>query len=61
MERIDEAAVRVQFTDGMQAAHELAAIGGNPFQCGAAHAGHDLHVQHHVGTVGDLHAAARIG
>ena len=64
----DEAALRVQFADRMQALDEaagrLAARGGlgafalDPRQCGRAHAGHDPHVGHHVGRIGDLHPAA---
>ena len=51
----------IQLADGMQAPHELAAFGGDALQRGAAHARHDPHVQHDVGAVGDLHAAARVG
>jgi phosphoenolpyruvate carboxykinase (GTP) len=57
----DEAALRIQLADGVQALHETAAIGGDALQRRSPGAGHDGHVQHHIGAVGDFHATAGIG
>ena len=54
----DPAPLGVQFADGMQALDE-APLALDPRQRGRAHARHDAHVGHHVGAVGDLHAATR--
>ncbi len=54
----DEAAVGIQIADRVQALHERA-VALDPVQRGRAHARHDAHVDHDVGAVGDLHAAAR--
>ncbi len=54
----DEATVRIQLAGGVQTLHEPAGA-GDQLQRGAAHPGHDVHVQHHIGAVGDLNAIAR--
>ena len=56
----DETAVRVELADRVQAAHE-GAVTADALQSRATHTGHDAHVDHDVGAVGDLHAAARVG
>ena len=54
----DEAPVRIELAGGVQALHELA-VARDALERGAAHAGHELHVEHHVRAVRDLDAAAR--
>ena len=54
----DEAALRIQIAGGVQALDE-GALARDALERRASHAGHELHVEHHVGAVGDLHAAAR--
>ncbi len=56
----DEAAVGVQLAGGMQALHEVT-FALDARQCRRAHAGHDPHIGHHVGRIGDFHTAARQG
>ncbi len=53
----DEAAIRIEFTDGVQAADEDL-LARDAFECGAPHARHDAHVEDDIGAVGDLDAAA---
>ncbi len=54
----DEAAIGIQLTNGVQSAHEVA-IRRNALQSGASDARHDRHIQHNVGAVRNLDAAAR--
>ena len=54
----DEAAVRIEFADRVQALDETT-LALDARQRRRAHAGHQAHVRHHVGAVGDLDAAAR--
>ena len=56
----DEAAIRIELADGMQALDEFA-VARDALERRASHARHDRHVDDHVRAVGDLHAAARIG
>ena len=58
----DEAAVGIEFAGGVQAAHEGLALRAFAFdapQRRRAHPGHQAHVGHHVGRIGDLHPAPR--
>ena len=48
----------IKFANGVQSLDELAGA-RDALQRGPTHAGHDVHVQHHVGAVGDLDAEAR--
>jgi len=54
----DEAALRIEVARGMQPLHE-AAVAFDAGKGRLAHAGHDAHVGHYIGAVGDLHAATR--
>ena len=56
----DEALLGVEVADRVQAPDERAFL-LDALQGRRAHARHDAHVQHDVGAVGDLDAAARVG
>ena len=56
----DEATIRIELADGMQALDEFS-VARDALERGPSHARHDRHVDDHVGAVGDFHAAARIG
>ena len=56
----DEAAVRIELARGVQALHK-AAFARDALERQAARAGHQDHVDDHIGAVGDLDAAARVG
>ena len=56
----DEAAIRIELADGVQAFDELA-VARDALESRASHARHDRHVDDDIGAVGDLHAAARVG
>ena len=54
----DEAPLGIELADGVQPAHEDAVV-RDALERGAAGASHDQHVEHDIGAVGDLDAAAR--
>ena len=54
----DKAALGIELADGVQPAHEIPVV-RDTLERGSAGARHDQHVEHDVGAVGDLHAAAR--
>ncbi len=54
----DEATVGIQIAGGVQPLHKRAVI-RDALERRNAHAGHQLHVEHHIGAVGDLDATAR--
>ncbi len=56
----DEASVGVELADRMQAAYERA-LTIDPVEGWSAHSGHEPHICHDIGAVGDLDAAAGIG
>ena len=53
----DEAPLGIEITDRVQAADE-GAVPADAFERAAAHARHQLHVEHDIGAVGDFDAAA---
>ena len=56
----DEAAVRIELARGVQALHK-ATLARDALERRAARAGHQDHVDDHIGAVGDFDAAARVG
>src|SRR6202043_2319072 len=56
----DEAALRIEISGRVQAAYE-GTFSRNPLERRAAGARHERHVENHIGAVGDLYPATRIG
>ena len=53
----DESPLRVELAGGMQSLHEFP-LARDALEGGPSHPGHEPHVEHHVGAVGDLDAAS---
>ena len=54
----DEATLRVEIPGGMQPFHEFAVM-RDALERRTPHACHELHIEHHVRTIGDFDAASR--